>query len=172
MSSYIPLYFYSFFYSDMKITRKEIDLLTEAIVGQIYDSDKIAKAKQEERDALSEKAWAEFEKSKQWKQVKKIFEENQFVKEFSVNEEEFFGKVISDYYYKWKTYRFNRDTYETNVRNDFCMRYIKIDEKKYPTKEQVATKVNTLLTIEALGGEDIKSIVGSVADAVKKEFKL
>ncbi|MBO7714770.1 MAG: hypothetical protein J6S85_14425 [Methanobrevibacter sp.] len=84
----------------MKITRKEIDLLTDAIVGQIYDSEKVAKAKQDERDALSEKAWADFEKSKQWKQVKKIFEENEFVKDFSVDEEEFFGKAISDYYYK------------------------------------------------------------------------
>ena len=172
MSSYISLYFYSFFYSEMKITRKEIDLLTDAIVGQIYDCDKIAKAKQEERDALSEKAWAEFQKSKQWKQIKKIFEENPFIRDFSVDEEEFFGKAISDYYYKWKTYLFNRSNYEANIKNDFCRRYVKINEKKYPTREQIATKVNTLLTIEALGGEDIKSIVSSVADAVKKEFKL
>ena len=84
----------------MKITRKEIDLLVDAIVGQIYDSDKIAKAKQKEKDELSEKAWSEFQKSKQWKQVKKIFEENPFIKDFSVDEEEFFGKAITDYYYK------------------------------------------------------------------------
>lgn len=156
----------------MKITRKEIDLLTEAIVGQIYDSEKIAKAKQEERDTLSEKAWADFEKSKEWKQVKKIFEEYPFVKEITVDEESFFGSFISDYPYRWKTYMLYRNSYETNTRTDFCRKAVKIDEKKFPTREQVATKVNTLLTIEALGGEDIKSIVSSVADAVKKEFKL
>jgi len=156
----------------MKITRKEIDLLVDAIVGQIYDSDKIAKAKQKEKDELSEKAWSEFQKSKQWKQVKKIFEENPFIKDFSVDEEEFFGKAITDYYYKWKTYLFHRNTYETSIKSDFCRRYVQIDEKKYPTRDQIATKVNTLLTIEALGGEDIKSIVSAVAKAVKNEFKL
>lgn len=83
----------------MKITRKEIDLLTDAIVGQIYDSEKVAKARQKERDTLSKKAWAEFEKSKQWKQVKKVFEDYPFIQEFSVDEMSFFGDYICDYPY-------------------------------------------------------------------------
>lgn len=156
----------------MKITRKEIDLLTEAIVGQIYNGEKVAKARQKERDTLSKKAWAEFEKSKQWKQMKKVFEDYPFIQEFSVDEEEFFGDYISDYPYKWKTYQLYRKSYEINTRNDFCRKAVKIDESKFPTREQVAIKVNTILTIEALGGEDIKTIVNSVANIVKKEFNL
>lgn len=156
----------------MKITRKEIDLLTEAIVGQIYNSEKVAKARQEERDTLSKKAWAEFEKSKQWKQAKKVFEDYPFIQGFSVDEMSFFGDYISDYPYRWKTYMLYRNSYETTIQNDFCRRAVKIDESKFPTREQVATKVNTILTIEALGGEDIKTIVNSVANTVKKEFNL
>ena len=52
----------------MKITSKEIRLITDAIVDQVYDQEKMNKKIKEAED----KAWNEFSKSKKWKDTLKV----------------------------------------------------------------------------------------------------
>jgi hypothetical protein len=52
----------------MKITAKEIRLITDAIVDQVYDQEKV----NEKINNATEKAWNEFSKSKLRKDTAKI----------------------------------------------------------------------------------------------------
>jgi hypothetical protein len=52
----------------MKITAKEIRLITDAIVDQVYDQEKMNEKIREAED----KAWNEFSKSKKWKDTLKV----------------------------------------------------------------------------------------------------
>ncbi len=52
----------------MKITAKEIRLITDAIVDQVYDQAKVNDKIKEAED----KAWNEFSKSKKWKDTLKV----------------------------------------------------------------------------------------------------
>jgi hypothetical protein len=52
----------------MKITSKEIRLITDAIVDQVYDQEKVNEKIKEAED----KAWNEFSKSKKWKDTLKV----------------------------------------------------------------------------------------------------
>lgn len=57
MSSYIPLYFYSFFITIMKLSKKDISLLADAILKSIWDE----RARAQKLEAETEKELREME---------------------------------------------------------------------------------------------------------------
>jgi hypothetical protein len=55
----------------MKISQREIKLIAEAIVNEVYDETKINEQVLKEQ----EKAWKEFSSSKKWKDTLKLLEQ-------------------------------------------------------------------------------------------------
>ena len=141
----------------MKITKKEIDILTNAITNEVYDNKKIDEQVKKECNDM----WNKFKKTKQYKELEKLL----------VNPN-YYGISIypSLVFWFW-------DNYNTLVRwvnglentyKNYCRSMV---YKKYPNSWDVYVRVQTLLTIKALGWKDVETIMQEIKEIIKKEFK-
>lgn len=141
----------------MKISRKDIDILTNAITNELYDNKKINALVDKECEDM----WTKFKKTKQYKELEKVLS----------NENYYWVSIYpSLLFWFWDNYntlvrwvKWLENTYKNYCRSRAY--------KKYPTSSDVYTKVQTVLTIKALGWKNIEEIIEAVKDAVKKEFK-
>ena len=149
----------------MKITAKEIRLITDAIVDQVYDQEKMNKKIREAED----KAWNEFSKSKKWKdtlKVLKLWKQLDWFEWISIKDKEFFW-IKSLYWsmsYKITTEDKARDSYKGWIHNQVS--------KEFPDRYLIMRKVETLLTIKTLCWKDMEAIMNEIVTTIKKEFKL
>lgn len=149
----------------MKITAKEIRLITDAIVEQVYDQSKVNEKIKEAKD----KAWNEFSKSKKWKDTVKIlkaWKQLDWFEWISVNDKEFFWikSLCWSMSYKITTEDKARDSYKSWIHNQVS--------KELSDRYLIMRKVETLLTIKTLCWKDMEAIMNEIISIVKKEFKL
>lgn len=149
----------------MKITSKEIRLITDAIVDQVYNQSKVT----EKVNSELEKSWNDFKSSNAWKDMLKLLKAWKQIDSFVwivVRDKEFFWiKSLSwscDY----------RITTEDKARDSY-MNWKRIEiQKKFPDRYAISRKVETLLTIKTLCGKDMEKIIDDIIKSIKKEFKL
>jgi len=149
----------------MKITAKEIRLITDAIVDQVYDQEKVNKKIKEAED----KAWNEFSKSKKRKdtlKVLKLWKQLDWFKWISVKDKEFFWikSFCWSMSYEITSEDRARDSYKWRIHSQIV--------KEFPDRYLISRKVETLLTIKTLCGKDMEAIMNEIITTVKKEFKL
>lgn len=148
----------------MKISQREIKLIAEAIVNEVYDETKINEQVLKEQ----EKAWKEFSASKKWKDTLKILNQlkkfNWFVS-IVVSSRQFFDipEVC------WIDYRI---TNEDMVKNSYFNWVASKIKRKFPDRYTILKRVETLLTIKALCWKDMEAIMNDIINTVKWEYKL
>lgn len=149
----------------MKITSKEIRLITDAIVDQVYDQAKI----NEKINSELEKSWDEFKNSKRWKDMLKLIKSWKQI-------DSFIWIVVRDKEFFWiKSLTWSCDyriTTEARARDNY-MNWKRVElQKKFPDRYAISRKVETLLTIKTLCGKDMEKIIDDITKTIKKEFKL
>ena len=141
----------------MKISRKDIDILTNAITNELYDNKKINALVDKECEDM----WTKFKKTKEFKELEKVLS----------NENYYWVSIYpSLVFWFWDNYNtlIRWINWLENTYKNYCRSRA---YKKYPTSSDVYTKVQTVLTIKALGWKNIEEIIEAVKDTVKKEFK-
>ena len=149
----------------MKITQKEISLITDAIVDQVYNDAEVNKKIKE----AEEKAWNEFSKTKQWKdtvKILKLWKEIDWFEWVSVKDLEFFKINKMCWICSYKI------TNEERAKQSYMWRIHSSISKDFPDRYLIKRKVETLLTIKTLCGKDMEAIMNEIITTVKKEFKL
>lgn len=149
----------------MKITSKEISLITDAIVDQVYDEADVNKKIKE----AEEKAWNEFSKTKQWKdtlKLLKLWKQLDWFEWISVKDFDFFhlNKMCGSCSYKITSEEKAKSNYMSWVHTQVT--------KNFPDRFLIRRKVETLLTIKTLCWKDMEAIMNEIIATVKKEFKL
>lgn len=146
----------------MKITKKDIDLISEAIVNEVYDDTKINELIRQDE----EKMWNDFAKSKKRKDTLKLLDACKKIEWFngiSVASNKFFDTKNWCWNYTIFSEKTTKESYMTNA--------YYIARKKYPDRYIILNKVKTLLTIKMLWGKDIETVMNEIKDALKKEYK-
>lgn len=149
----------------MKVTSKEIRLITDAIVDQVFDQSKVS----EKINSELEKSWNEFKKSKAWKDVLKLLKTWKQI-------DSFVWIVVRDKEFFWiKSLTWSCDyriTTEAKARDNY-MNWKRVElQKKFPDRYAISRKVETLLTIKTLCGKDMEKIIDDIIKSIRKEFKL
>lgn len=149
----------------MKITAKEIRLITDAIVDQVYDQEKMNKKIREAED----KAWNEFSKSKKWKdtlKVLKLWKQLDWFEWISVKDKDFFWikSLCCSVSYKITSEDKAKTSYKAWIHSQVS--------KEFPDRYLITRKVETLLTIKTLCWKDMEVIMSEIVETIKKEFKL
>ena len=149
----------------MKVTQKEIRLITDAIVDQVYDQAKV----NEKINSELEKSWNEFKSSKAWKDMLKLLKAWKQI-------DSFVWIIVRDKDFFWiKSLTWSCDyriTTEAKAKDNY-MNWKRIEiQKKFPDKYAISRKVETLLTIKTLCGKDMEKIINDIIVSIKKEFKL
>lgn len=149
----------------MKITQREIQLITDAIVNQVYDEKKINEQVRKEQ----EKAWKEFTASKKWKDTLKLLKELKKLDWFvsiMVKDRTFFDMAELCWTYDYKIAN------EDDVKNSYFNWISSKVRRKLPDRYAVSRRIEALLTIKALCWKDMEAIMNEIIDIVKWEFKL
>ena len=149
----------------MKITQKEISLITDAIVTQVYDDAKINQQIQKAKDD----ALNEFSKSKKWKDTIKLLKAWRNIVWFNwiyVKDKEFFSLKQLSYWVDCKI------TSEEDAKYKYINWIAPSITRQFPDRYMIKQKVQTLLTIKVLCGKDMEAIMNEIIATVKKEFKL
>lgn len=150
-----------------KLNSKDIELLTNTIMQQVYDDNIVDNLKKEQ----AEKAWKEFEKSSNYKHLlvvlKPLFE-NGFVKELAISNS-FFNDTIAkgDYSYKNEfDIRSVEDVKIEFIRKAMCN--IKID---FPSFNEIYNQVKSTLVVECLVGKDLQGVVSDLTKSIKAKLE-
>ena len=149
----------------MKITAKEIRLITDAIVDQVYDQAEVNKKIKE----AEEKARSEFSKTKQWKDAQKVLKLWRTLYWFewiSVRDKDFFWIESLCWSCSYKL------TSEEKAKSSYMSWIHSKVSKDFPDRYLIMRKVETLLTIKTLCWMDMETIMNEIINTVKKEFKL
>lgn len=157
--------FLSFIYIKMKISQREIKLISEAIVNQVYDETKI----NEQINKEQEKAWKKFTASKKWKDTLKLLEQWRkldWFESITVKDKKFFNIEGMCWMYDYKI------TDEDKVKNSYFVWIASSIRRKFPDRYTVLKRIETLLTIKALCWKDMESIMNDIINTVKWEYKL
>lgn len=149
----------------MKVSQREIKLIAEAIVNEVYNEQKINDQVRKEQ----EKAWKKFSASKKWKDTLKLLKEFRKLDWFAsivVKDRTFFDIPEICWVYDYKI------TSEDAVKNSYFNWIASKVRRKFPDRYTVLRKVETLLTIKALCWKDMEAIMNDIIDTVKWEYKL
>lgn len=149
----------------MKITSKEIRLITDAIVDHVYDQAEVNKKIKE----AEEKARSEFSKTKQWKdaqKVLKLWKQLDWFEWISVKDKDFFWIESLCWSCSYKL------TSEEKAKVSYMGWIHSKVSKDFPDRYLIMRKVETLLTIKTLCWKDMEAIMNEIIATVKKEFKL
>lgn len=145
------------------ITQKQINILVDAIMKQVYDKKKL----DEELEQLQEKEFKEFQKTKEYKNVVKVFEENPMIKYICVNKNYFFSNTYE--YYDTSIYA---NKYENDLRNIINSKVSSEFWKKVPNDYNMRKEIEEELTIRMLGGEDVRELIADLTKQFKSKFGL
>lgn len=150
-----------------KLNSKDIELLTNTIMQQVYDDEIVDNLKKEQ----AEKAWKEFEKSSNYKHLlvvlKPLFE-NGFVQELAISNS-FFNDTIAKGDYSYKNC-FDVKSIE-DVKIEFirkAMGNIKID---FPSFNEIYNQVKSTLVVECLVGKDLQGVVSDLTKSIKTKLE-
>lgn len=149
----------------MKISQREIRLIADAIVNQVYDETKINEQVRKEQ----EKAWKKFSTSKKWKDILKLLEQLRkfdWFENITVKDKKFFDIPEMCWMYDY------RITNEETVKNSYFNWVASSVRRKFPDRYTVSRRIETLLTIKALCWKDMEAIMNEIIDIVKWEYKL
>ena len=145
------------------ITQKQINILVDAIMKQVYDKKKL----DEELKQLQEKEFKEFQKTKEYKNIVKIFEENPMINCIGVNKNYFFPDMCV--YYDTNIYA---SKYENDLRNIINSKVSNEFWKKVPNDYNLRKEIEEELTIRMLGGEDVRELIADLTQQFKSKFGL
>ena len=149
----------------MKISQREIRLIADAIVNQVYDETKINEQVRKEQ----EKAWKKFSASKKWKDTLRLLEQLRkldWFESITVKDRKFFDIEEMCWVYDYKI------TDEDKVKNSYFNWVASRVRRKFPDRYTVLKRIETLLTIKALCWKDMEAIMNEIVDIVKWEYKL
>ena len=144
----------------MKITAKEIDLLVDSMMDKVYDRSYI----NEQKKKLAEKEWKETKKKTEVKEFLKLIDNDYF---YSIIPS---TKMYDTLWLKKNCYDnfYSRDDFEKWIISKLSQKYT----VEYPTEYDVRKELKNMLVIECLWGNDLKTILWTVAKDIKKKFKL
>lgn len=148
----------------MKISQKDLELLVNSLMEELYDKNAIWKEKQ----SVAEAEWKAFKKTKACKDALAILN-NPLVKWCSLDES-VFDWTAAEYKSCWR--------YQVHVwwpesfENEFMSRVRSNVKSNYPDEYTVRTKLRTKLAIELIGWKDLKKCLDEVCKSIKKEFGL
>lgn len=147
----------------MKLSSKDLEIVANSIVDQVYDDSYIDKIKANKAD----KERKDFEKTENVKQIKKLFKTYPFVDEVVLNEEFYDGTLAKKYSCSyWREYVKSIEQLEINFKNRVKSR-VQVD---FPYRSQVYADVKAQLVIECLWWKDLKEVMKSIASSVKKSL--
>lgn len=150
-----------------KLNSKDIELLTNTIMQQVYDDNIVDNLKKEQ----AEKAWKEFEKSSNYKHLlvvlKPLFE-NGFVQEVAISNS-IFNDTIAKGDYSYKN-QFDISSID-GVKDEFIRKSlynIKID---FPSFNEIYNQVKSTLVVECLVGKDLQGVVSDLTKSIKAKLE-
>lgn len=148
----------------MKISQKDLDLLVDSMMNEIYDRNYVAA----EKDKIAKKASEKFMKLPKVKNLLKVFE----IKDIK-------SIQLSDDFFKWTpadtNNKYEHSNYVGSVEsldNIFQSKVRSNTKIDYPDEWTVKNRLRSILAIELIWGNDLKKALSDVAKAIKKEFKL
>ena len=148
----------------MKLSSKDIDLIAHSIVDQVYDNSYVEKIKT--KKAANE--WKEFKKSKNYKQLDKLFKTYPFVK--TVNLDKTFFDWTTAASYPWEYVSSIHCNSMNDLENVFFGRIRSRTKVNFPTYSAILWTVKAQLVIECVGWKDLKNVMDKLAKSLKKEL--
>lgn len=145
------------------ITQKQINILVDAIMKQVYDKKKL----DEELKQLQEKEFKEFQKTKEYKNIVKVFEENPMINHICVDKSYFFPNTYE--YFDTSIYA---NKCENNLRSIINSKVSNEFWKRVPNDYNLRKEIETELTIRMLGGEDVRELIADLTKQFKSKFGL
>lgn len=150
----------------MRITDKQLNLLADVIVKQVFDEEAYSKQIQDELEAQRQKFRKE---NKDYQKFLKLLKDNPIIKGITVKSE-FFWKGNGSYYYN--SYVEIREN-ENDARVAFTQRLRDaIDKPTRPDTFKIKQDVLAQLTVKALGGENVEKMIQEIAKEMKKKYNL
>lgn len=150
-----------------KLNSKDIELLTNTIMQQVYDDEIVDNLKKEQ----AEKAWKEFEKGSNYKHLlvvlKPLFE-NGFVKELAIANS-FFNDTIAKGDYSYKS-QFDIQSVE-DVKTEFIRKAMGNIKINFPSFNEIYNQVKSTLVVECLVGKDLQGVVSDLTKSIKTKLK-
>lgn len=147
----------------MKIGKREIAVLTDAVIKNVFDSKAIDDALRKWAD----EAWEKFKKTKEWKDILKCFE-IEGISSIYVDTSKLFGLK------KWRMGT-NMGTLYRGELDDWILykrAYRESNRDKYPYELDLRKEIELQLTIEALWWNDINVILDKIIDWLRKKYKI
>lgn len=147
----------------MKLSKKDISLLADAILKSVWDE--TARAKKLEAEA--EKAWQKFKKGEKRQALMKLFDENPDITAVDV--------LTKDFYWMERRY-YGSTTLVRRGDNESWFTFKDIykvcAQQQWPTEASLRKEIELELTIQAIGGGEIKDIMGAITTMLKKKYDL
>jgi len=148
----------------MKISQKDLDLLVDSMMNEIYDRNYVAT----EKDKIAKKESEKFMKLSRVKNLLKIFEIDNIK-----------SVELSDDFFKWtpaeSKNKYAHSNYVGSVEsldNTFQSKVRANTKIDYPDEWTVRNKLRSTLAVELIWGKDLKKALTEVSKSIKKEFKL
>lgn len=160
---YSHSFLYLLIYITMKIGKREMGVLTNAIIEKVFDS----KAIEEALKNWADKAWEEYKKTKEWKNILKCFE-IEGISSMYVDTSKLFG------FKKWRMYSNMGTLYRGELDDGVLYKraYRESNREKYPYECDLRKEIELQLTIEALGWNDINLILDNIISVLKRKYKI
>lgn len=147
----------------MKLSKKDISLLADAILKSIWDD----RARAQKLEAEAEKAWQKFKKGEKWQALMKVFDENPDITAVDV--------LTKDFFWMDKRY-YGTTTLVRKTENEtwyaFKDIYKVYTQQQWPTENSLRQEIELELTIQSIGGGEIKDIMGAITTMLKKKYDL
>jgi len=153
----------------MKLNQKEINMLAQTLVDDIYDQNKF----RELAEAEGRKAYEKFLKRKEVKEMITFLKKHEEVNYLELDSK-FLWKDWScnscwDFYFGYAS---NNLRFWLDNNNGVLTGFMNWASKKFPSRHEIERKVRTELTYRMLWGEELKDVIDWLKNSIKKEFKL
>ena len=147
----------------MKIGKREMGVLTDAIIKKVFDSGAIEEALKNWAD----KAWEKYKKTNEWKDILKCFE-IEGISSMYVDTSKLFG------FKRWRMGTNMGTLYRGELDSGILYKraYRESNRDKYPYELDLRKEIELQLTIEALWWNDINLILNNIISALKRKYKI
>lgn len=150
-----------------KLNSKDIELLTNTIMQQVYDDGIVDNLKKEQ----AEKAWKEFENGSNYKNLLAVLKplfENGFVKELAISNS-FFNDTMAKGDYSYKN-EFDIKSIE-DVKTEFIRKAMNNVHVDFPSFNEIYNQVKSTLVVECLVGKDLQGVVSELTKSIKTKLE-
>lgn len=147
----------------MKIGKREIAVLTDAVIKNVFDSKAIDDALRKWAD----EAWEKFRKTKEWNDILKCFEIDGISSMYVDTSKLFWLKKPKMWTNMGTLYRWELDDWILYKRA-----HRESNRDKYPYEWDLRKEIELQLTIEALWWNDINAILDKIINWLKKKYKI